>query len=426
MLFLPSCWLSSLYSSAPKEYSLGSIHISCRGTLLYLSNILLLLSLIGNDCDATVQYVRPPQKLAASNPKSSVISISKQFAPSASVQTNNRSRIVSSATSVVFHPQDVDYSNAALPPPFDGADSSDWENYHDILDGYCDMGDDFCSFKHPNGTIIKATPEDRNGICLLWDSSCSGNKTLAEQLFFEWAFLTQDVESKGVFGNRCFAEAPGVYQSDCEKYNPPDRLSDWQKIRNWMRTPQCVSDAEEWQNRTGHQWRFFYQGVDEYSPHKQLSAEEGVAAIDESHSRPEVNPSCCQVCDISAQNVDLYYWPEPDANQSCLSIVGEAVKAIDDGATIDSSHTFWACNSTDPSIPTTVQVTTAEITNIGGLQVKVPLFNPWSSPCMQDQARNRSGLGPIVPRDHSLIIPSTITPNSGLPVSTVVSGNFTL
>ena len=426
MLFLPSRWLSSLYSSASKEYSLGNTHIPCRGTIFYLPNILLLHSLIGHNCDATVQYVHPRHTLTASNPNSSLISISKQFAPSAPVQTNNRSNMASSARSVIYYAQDPIYSNTTLPPPFEEAGSSDWDNYQDILDGYCDMGDDFCSFKHPNGTIIKATPADWNDECLLWDSSCSGNKTLAMQWFFEWAFQTQDVESKGVFGNRCFAMAPGVNQSDCEKYNPPERLSDWQKIKNWMRTPQCVSNAEEWQNRTGHQWRFFYQGVDEYVPHQQLSAEEGVAAVDESHSQPEVKPSCCQVCDITAQNVDLYYWPESDANQSCLSIIGETVKALDDDATIESSHTFWACNSTDPSIPTTVQVLTAEITNIGGLQVKVPLFNSWSSPCMQDQATNRSGLGPIVPRDHSPIIPSTITPNSGLPVSTVVSGNFTL
>lgn len=405
---------------------MANTHIPYRGTLFYLPKILLLLSLISHNCDAAVQYVHPRHALAASNPNSSVISISKHLAPSTSLQANNRSDMASSANLVILYPQVLDYSKTTLPPPFDEAVPSDWENYHDILDGYCDMGDDFCSFKYPNGTIIKATPEDWNDECLLWDSSCSGNKTLAMQLFFEWAFQAQDVESKGDFGNRCFAMAPGVDQSNCENYNPPERLSDWQKIRKWMRTPQCVSDAEEWQNRTGHQWRFFYQGVDEYSPHKQLSAEEGVPAVGDSHSPPEVNPSCCQVCDITAQNVDLYYWPEPDANQSCLSIIGETARILNDDATIESSHTFWACNSTDPLIPTTVQVITAEITNIGGLQVKVPLFNPWSSPCMQDQGTNGSGVGPIVPRDHSLIIPSTITPNSGLPVSTVVSGNFTL
>ena len=45
------------------------------------------------------------------------------------------------------------------------------------------------------------------------------------------------------------------------------------------------------------------------------------------------NPSCCGVCETNVDNVEIYYWPKPDVNTSCLSIIGDSIRPIDFGAT---------------------------------------------------------------------------------------------
>ena len=130
--------------------------------------------------------------------------------------------------------------------------------------------------------------------------------------------------------------------------------------------------------------------------------------------------------------MDLYYWPEPNSDQSCLSIVGDSVRPLDYGATTEGSTTYWACNWTQSS--TTGILTTAQITTVGSLAVKLSSYNPWSSsPCVvnepgsQNQSiKARDGYASVYRRAHSLIIPTSITQTDGLPISTVISGNFTL
>lgn len=224
-------------------------------------------------------------------------------------------------------------------------------------------------------------------------------------------------------------------QADCDTYNPPERLAEWQKMKDWMRTPQCVSAAGEWQNMTGNHW-----DVDRLST--------GYDPTEDT-----LSPSCCGMCSVQAQNVDLYYWPEPDANQSCLSIIGESVRPLDYGATTVTTtniwdplntitQTYWACNITGATGSNAVlsgltyAFTTASITTIGDLSVKIPLWSPWSSsPCdeakdesqgLNNSLQTRTGHTSILARDHSLIIPSSITHKHNVSVSTVVSEGFTL
>lgn len=155
--------------------------------------------------------------------------------------------------------------------------------------------------------------------------------------------------------------------------------------------------------------------------------------------------SCCSLCLITAQNVDVYYWPEPDADTSCLSIVGSSVNPPLYGAThgiiqsagiaAPSAITYWGCTVQDP-ISGPSYVTTARITSIGPVTFKKPLVDPWlAPPCVEEAPAYQSPStsiearrlhAAIYGRGHSLVLPPNITQNNGLPVSTVVMEGFTL
>ena len=338
-----------------------------------------------------------------------------------------------------------------LPSPFQGG-FIDAKNYKDIISGYCAIDDNYCSFEG-SARIGNLSTKVFSDQCLLWDTSCSGNRTLAIDEFFN---STQ----KFLHDNSCFAQfssgvAPGhpdisipavdpgsgivdsnlVIPSDCENYNPPERISEWQDIKKWMRSPACVSAQREWIKMGG----------------------KGPASIPS-----EVAPSCCGLCDVGVDTVDLYYWPEPDVNTSCLNIVGTNVNPFTYGATTGGmgdhgefeTGTYWACSAKAPATSTYTQpgtrpgvtetitsvypiVTTAMVTTIGSLPIKVSLFNPWSSsPCIDPDTSPRNSNGSISsaelhirraaqPRAHNITVQfSTSQDNS--PVSTVVLGNFTL
>ena len=176
-----------------------------------------------------------------------------------------------------------------------------------------------------------------------------------------------------------------------------------------------------------------------------------------SPSEVEITSSYCGNYKVGTSNVDLYYWPEPDVNTSCLDIIGTTVNPISYGATTEAflnglyrstsgpSQTFWACPAENPVtlylIETSVihsTVTTASLTNIGSLDVKVSLFNPWSSspyiktditPPSPNSSNSSIELHTryrIQAREYSLIILSSITKENSSPISTTVLRNFTL
>ena len=330
-----------------------------------------------------------------------------------------------------------------LPSPF-----QDNQNFLDVKSGVCAVDDLYCSFQRnvSNGNSSIEAFKDQ---CLLWDSSCSGNRTLAIEEFFN-----NTIEP--LIGNQCFSQFdagvqagdPGlsipyvvggsglvqldnIIPSDCKDYNPSERISEWQDIKSWMRSPGCVSAQDEWKEAGG-----------KVTPDNSTGVKE----------------SCCQGCVVGAQNVDIYYWPEPDVDTSCLSIVGNSVNPLTYGATTSANTTYWACSPKAPATSvfpedlayassgryyassgsfTSVYpiITTAQIETIGSLTVKVSLLNPWSSsPCIENdpapQGSNSSvGLHvrhAIQARNHTLLNPSSITKESGSSVSTVVVGNFTL
>lgn len=385
-------------------------------------------------------------------PKPSATTVSNFSAVSPLIQADNSSRVTPSAIGIYNSSHGVTNVPTPMPAPFypnpyNLFNSSKFKaNYKDITSGFCAIGDDFCSFKDSNETIVEAIATNFSDQCLLWDASCSGNRTLAIEKFFDITFSDQMPGDSNLNGNLldndCFAQTGLVNQSDCQTYNPPERLSDFEKIKNWMRSSQCVSAANEWIAMTGHPWGYVFEGGMNES-HAQVAADGAELkqihpAIGYDNSSAAL-PSCCGVCDVSAQNVDLYYWPEPDADLSCLSIIGETIRPLDYGATTTIftgiggpwTDIYWGCNSAI----TGGFITTAEISTIGSLAVKVSSFSPWSSsPCGEDDAGSqpsnqsikvRDGRASVYKRGHSLIVPS-ITQADGLPVSTAVSGDFTL
>ena len=148
---------------------------------------------------------------------------------------------------------------------------------------------------------------------------------------------------------------------------------------------------------------------------------------------------CDDECNIAAFEVNIYYWPEPDANTSCLSIVGDNYDVPLQGVTTDPyGALYWGC-TTQNSVSGPLYVTTAMITTIGGKLVKESLFNPWHSvvcstngssvvsPSSSSNSSLHSSLyRSIHARGHSLVVPTVNTRNNSLPITTVVSGNFTL
>ena len=148
---------------------------------------------------------------------------------------------------------------------------------------------------------------------------------------------------------------------------------------------------------------------------------------------------CDAECNLEAFEVNIYYWPEPDANTSCLSTVGDNYSVPLQGVTTDSyGSLYWGC-TTQNSLSGPVYVTTAVVTTIGDNLVKESLFNPWHSVACSTNASSLVHPSPpsnrslhsslyqsIHARAHSLIIPTAMTRNNSLPISTAVSGTFTL
>lgn len=265
----------------------------------------------------------------------------------------------------------------------------------------------------------RPTSEGLPNECLLWDDTCSGNRTLALKEFFSYSI-------HNFTGHVCLDE-DGDETIECE-YVPPVPAEEYEKIMTWMRSPQCVSDALDYGNLM-------------HIPTSNLQGLLGPASLS-----PEHPGSCCSNCEIWATNVEIYYWPEPNASMSCLSVVGDEINPLDLGATTSGTHTYWGCTPKTPlqiyDLPATnfdpvgayrsVEsiITTATIVTIGSATIKEWAANPWSSQgCDYEDSlvKNISvlSIGPLRARGHSLNMHS-ITKQSGSPVMTAISGTFTL
>ena len=335
-------------------------------------------------------------------------------------------------------PSAMAVSNISTPSSLIQAPSSSLASVSkSIVNNHCTIGHIYCSFKNGNNTVGKANATDLGDPCVLWDPSCSGNRTLAIDRFFDRTF------QHDLLSNTCFVQAGSVNLgnvSNCDQRNPPGRMSEFQEMKNWMRSQQCVSAATEW-------------AANGTSIEDPSSQEAVLMDPDQYHVASGANPSCCGACEMNVENVDIYYWPEPDVNTSCLSIIGDSVRPLDYGATttawsvgtITSTDTYWGCDVKTStyyntflreSVTYSEATRTAAIRTIGSLLVKVSLSDPWSpSPCTESNVMSQGSNGSAGIRDkratmhargHTLIIPASLTYNDSLPVTTLVSGSFTL
>lgn len=167
-------------------------------------------------------------------------------------------------------------------------------------------------------------------LCVLWDDSCSGNRTSALHDFFNIKSYGRYIHGfNGVkvalMNDLCFEG-----QKRCDNESP-ERARVFSKIKDWVRSPQCISSAAEY-------------GQIFSIPTSNISN-----ALDAARGSPG---SCCGKVRLEVRNVDIFYWPEAEANTSCLSIVGDAVNPLALGATSKGGATYWGC--TAPSGPLTV------------------------------------------------------------------------
>ena len=285
----------------------------------------------------------------------------------------------------------------------------------------CLLGDTRCTKNHTwDGPPITLSD------CVLWNSSCKGDKDVAAKNFFDNMVM---LDEKPCWRNGYNAS----YR--CTDYEPAETLSAMSEIKDWMRGPECMSLS------------ISYEGL---ITTPVTGANTTSMAITSMASIP--GESCCGNPIIEAQNVDVYYWPEPGANTACLSVVGDSVRPLLEGATTSSGTIYWGCTARHPKTTTSTSVlgvgsvsivtqvdsiiTTEQLTSVNSLTFKAPLLNPWSPPdCLgatqpvqssntsaQVNAPSRS----IHVRGHSLVVPTSMTGNDGMPVSTVVSDHFTL
>ena len=148
------------------------------------------------------------------------------------------------------------------------------------------------------------------------------------------------------------------------------------------------------------------------------------------------NVSCCGYRnEVIADKVDVYYWPDPDADTSCLGIVGNGSFTASGATTDNMGHAYWGCTVWGTSLgilndQSSTIVTTATLSSIAGISYKAYLYNPWdpsqcgnaSEPLSLQQSSTKSmhnSSMSLYRRGHSLILTS-----SGM--STTVFGDYTL
>lgn len=142
--------------------------------------------------------------------------------------------------------------------------------------------------------------------CMLWDSSCSGNKTLALDEFFNSSGTMKELVYGGWEYWPIHRQKGGI---------PPD-VND--KIISWMRLPECRSSFLEWHTEHPDQssWSYTDWAGNTNVPH----------AMDWSYlATSSATAGCCDACELAGGNVDVYYWPVAGANTDCLASIGTSI-----------------------------------------------------------------------------------------------------
>ena len=200
--------------------------------------------------------------------------------------------------------------------------------------------------------------------CALVDKTCGSNESLAMEDLWNDSL-------NGHYAQSCIRNWGSNVEVDivCNEIGNLGGLQYASAFASWLRGPECRSSSSL------------------FASHASFSALGGI---------------CC-TCGVSGATVDLFYWPQPDADDSCLDVVGTEVRPMDFDATTKTNvasytyggtltsvvfnTTYWGCSARHPvsgaSIITTATVAFTD--NVGdnythskSRSERVPLMNPWS------------------------------------------------
>ena len=157
-------------------------------------------------------------------------------------------------------------------------------------------------------TCISKLPDQ----CMLWDTTCSGNRTEALDEFFN---------NTGTMNQLVYVGRE--YWDNHRKDNgiPPDTNA---KILSWLRDPDCRSSFFEWHTEHPDQPTWTYTD--------RIDNADVLQTVDwSSIATTSVPYGCCDACEMIGGDVDVWYWPVAGANTDCLASVGTtAASTIDE------------------------------------------------------------------------------------------------
>ena len=255
--------------------------------------------------------------------------------------------------------------------------------------------------------------EELDAESCLWEGSCTGNSTdIADQFFGKGGTQAYLLRYNGTYPT-CFNNEKSCPSEDAAMFKP---------VRDWMRGSDCQSTMSAYHTEV-------FRGM--------------------GHGY-----GCCEDCGLTAGKVQLYYWPEPDADESCLEEIGDY--PLDFGATTERQTirgittkyedvVYWGCLSTGSNGDVDTQ-TTASLNSknalMGNVTTKTRIMDPyggtavWSRVCgsglghdeyLKTDISNSSIAKPSRIVTGQVVQPSSLArwQNGTIP-STIVSDSFTL
>ena len=180
--------------------------------------------------------------------------------------------------------------------------------------------------------------------CMLWDKSCKGDQSEALEDFFN---------NTGSLFNI-------VYNAHCIWSLDP-QCKDWElprpqrvELLEWLRSPQCIQSFSKYHSEHPEDTPWTYK-VRDFT---------GFATKSMNFKTMQTTTSgvgCCGQCMLQGGNVDVYYWPSPDVQTTCLPVIGSKLDDVmaDIYATDKRGFGYWidpddvdvAAASKNPYIP---------------------------------------------------------------------------
>ena len=212
--------------------------------------------------------------------------------------------------------------------------------------GTCILTNQYCALQGSEHAL-----DGLRDVCVLWDNSCTGPKTAAEDE------VIGDFLASTLGWNECFiAPTP-----ECTTSNPPGRMAAFSSLKDYMRGSECSS--------------LQLASIDAHNPPGQRQDER----------------SCCETCLVSADRVDILYWLDPKADTSCLSIINNG--DILDGASTSANEspipdlTYFDCTSFYSHTSTVIVL--ADLMTTGTVTYRYPINNPWTVGCANSTTSSR-------------------------------------